>query len=331
MSTPAPVVPFWRSISLNRWLFGMILGVLSVYLAQRGISLERAGDTLRHAQASSLFLAVPWLALAYLARSARWRRSFSPDGRSRDIQQTFGLLMVGFTLNNLLPARSGDLARVWLMHRYNRIAAPTTLATLLVERILDGAALGVIGVFSLQASYGRAFPWLNQVAWLFYAMFAGLLALPLFHNYIVACLESCERRIPSPILSAINRGIVGTLDHTRSLVSPTSLLHLVPITFLVWGFETISCSVLMQAFGLQLKSSQIMGFLAIVNFASLVPTPGGLGAVELAGTSALTYCGIERDSAFMLVATLHALQYLFCLVLGGLYAWRFSRTLGARD
>jgi uncharacterized protein (TIRG00374 family) len=269
--------------------------------------------------------------LAYGVRAIRWQHSFSRADRQRGIQHTFGILLIGFMLNNLLPARSGDLARVWLMRRYNRVAAATTLATLLVERVLDGTALGVIGVLSLRASYGAAFPWLDQVTWLFCVMFALLLVLPTFHARIARLLDRVTQRFPGRVSAAVSSGLVGTLEHIGALMSPTSLLRIAPLTVLVWALEAVSCSLIMRSFELRPPASQITGFLAIVNFASLVPTPGGLGAVELAGTSALAYSGVPQDTAFVFVATQHALQYVFCLALGGYYTWRLHGLRQSHD
>jgi len=322
MSTQTPVATRGQSLPLNRWLASVVLAALGLYFAQRGLSISQARAVLRQAQVPSLLAAIPCLTLAYVVRAVRWQHSFSRADRQNGLQHIFGILLVGFMLNNLLPARSGDLARIWLMRRYNRVNTATTFATLLVERVLDGTALGVIGVLSLRASYGQAFPWFDQVTWLFCLIFSALLLLPACHNHLAQFVERVAQRYPGRLSAAISRNLAGALEHTGRLMSPASLLRIVPLTILVWSFEAMSCSLVMHAFELRTAMSQITGFLAIINFASLIPTPGGLGVVELAGTSALAYSGVARDTAFVFVATLHALQYAFCLVLGSGYAWR---------
>ena len=53
----------------------------------------------------------------------------------------FRALVVGFTVNNLLPLRMGEVARAYLLSRWCRIPYGSTVASLLVERVLDGLSL----------------------------------------------------------------------------------------------------------------------------------------------------------------------------------------------
>jgi hypothetical protein len=49
--------------------------------------------------------------------------------------------MIGFAVNNLLPARVGEFARAIALARVTAVATAASFATLVVERILDGLVL----------------------------------------------------------------------------------------------------------------------------------------------------------------------------------------------
>src|SRR5439155_251439 len=61
----------------------------------------------------------------------------------------FKALVVGFTVNNLLPLRMGEVARAYLLSRWCRIPYGATIASLVVERVLDGLSLAVLLLVSL--------------------------------------------------------------------------------------------------------------------------------------------------------------------------------------
>lgn len=261
-----------------------------------------------------------------LTREYHARRALlvPPAVRSRGLQHTFGILLVGFLANNVLPARSGEIGRVLIMSKYNEVPATGTLATLLVERIFDGMVLGLIALLSLQSAYLRSVPWLTPLIVGFCVTFGVLFGLALEHRRSSHWIERFQARFPGHISRAVSRIAGATLGYVGELTAPGPLLRVSLLTLLVWSFEAGLCALASAAFGTRLDLAHIGGFLASVNFASLTPTPGGLGAVELAGTAALTASGISRELAFVAVTAQHALQYAFCFVFGGFYAWRLG-------
>jgi uncharacterized membrane protein YbhN (UPF0104 family) len=114
------------------------------------------------------------------------------------------------------------------------------------------------------------------------------------------------------------------LRYVGVLANGQTLLHVGALTCGVWFFEALVFAVAGHAFGLRLGVGHLGGLLSVVNFASLAPTPGGLGAVEFAGTAMLAATGVERETAFLVVSAQHALQYAFCLVAGGWFAVRLG-------
>ncbi|MGH7349784.1 MAG: lysylphosphatidylglycerol synthase transmembrane domain-containing protein, partial [Candidatus Rokuibacteriota bacterium] len=74
------------------------------------------------------------------ARAWRWSYLFPPGTRPRRLYRA---LLIGYMGNNLLPLRAGELVRVYVASRHGP-RFWTTLATVVVERVLDGLALGLI-------------------------------------------------------------------------------------------------------------------------------------------------------------------------------------------
>src|SRR6185369_4029582 len=98
----------------------------------------------------------PWLPLAlasYLGgqwlRGFRLRRLLRPEVEVTTATAT-NVVVVGYAVNNILPARLGELARAWILMERSGLSIVQTLTITLVERLLDAAVLlALFGVTTL--------------------------------------------------------------------------------------------------------------------------------------------------------------------------------------
>src|SRR5918912_1146960 len=95
-------------------------------------------------------LIAPAIGLSFVGvwlRSASWGLLL-PE-HSVKTSTLFRALVVGFTVNNLLPLRMGEIARAYLLARWCKIPYGATVASLLVERVLDGLSLAMLLLVAL--------------------------------------------------------------------------------------------------------------------------------------------------------------------------------------
>ena len=88
---------------------------------------------------SALVGAVALYALATLVRGERWHSLLGAEGARPARADSHGLNVVGYSANNVLPARAGDAVRVFLMAPRAQASKKTVLGTLLAERAARGA------------------------------------------------------------------------------------------------------------------------------------------------------------------------------------------------
>jgi glycosyltransferase 2 family protein len=81
---------------------------------------------------------------SHLLRAHRWRLLI-PDGRAISLRHAFSATIVGYMFNNIIP-RSGELVRPWLIARRESRPLSTIIASVVVERIIDGLSLALIVV-----------------------------------------------------------------------------------------------------------------------------------------------------------------------------------------
>src|SRR5256885_15300230 len=130
---------------MNRWIrLGVqtAFGLLLLWLWLRTVSLP---EIVAHARVQSWWAVALMVALflvTSLIRARRWLlllRPLAPVG----IVRAFAMNAAGGLLNYVLPIRSGDAARAWWLWRRHRIPAGSALATIVIDKACDLAAVAV--------------------------------------------------------------------------------------------------------------------------------------------------------------------------------------------
>jgi len=142
---------------VNRWLrlavqtaFG--LGLLWLWL--RTVSLPEVASHARVQSWTAVVVMIGLFLLTSIIRARRWLlllRPLAPVGMVR----AFAMNGAGSLLNYVLPIRSGDAARAWWLWRRHRVPAGSALATIVIDKACDLAAVAlVLGVLELVALSG---------------------------------------------------------------------------------------------------------------------------------------------------------------------------------
>lgn len=127
--------------SLRFWI-GMCISVAALAVLAYQVDVEEVLESFREASyiwlAPALFFAIASLA----SRAARWRTLFLP--LKLPVPQLFGLMLVGYTVNTLLPLRAGDVARAHLIGQVHHESRVRAFTTIVVEHLLDAVVITVI-------------------------------------------------------------------------------------------------------------------------------------------------------------------------------------------
>ena len=116
----------------------MSAGLLVYFFWDVDLRASARGSARRSGASWPLSVALNFLSL--WARARRWRYLFAPGAQAGHL---FRALMVGYMGNNLLPLRAGEIVRVYVASRHGP-RFWTAFATVVVERVLDGLALGLL-------------------------------------------------------------------------------------------------------------------------------------------------------------------------------------------
>ena len=272
----------------------------------------------------------PWLLAAavlvhyttFVFRGARWRLLLknSRVKNSADAQQTAPtepgvlyfsqLMLLGWFANAVGWLRLGDAYRAYLYRDEQGASFARTIGTILAERMLDA----LLVVLLLAAAMPFLIEKGGTAAWTVLAVaaiFGGLLAALLVA--MTSARSWVSNKLPDWLAQRYSRFHQGTLGSFGSIL---------PITVLGafgWLAEVGRLYLVVQALNLGIGFPLVI-FLTLANsLLTLVPTPGGLGAVE-AGVAGLAVrlSTLSVDIAASLVVVDRAITYLSVIVVGAL-------------
>lgn len=126
--------------SIRRFLLGLIVTVVCAGLLFRLIPWSSTQEALRSADPIFIGLAVTCLLASLIAKTVRWRLLL-PETSGVSTPRLYRILHISFLLNNVLPARLGDVARVAMTTRQPGVRFGHVLSSLLTERVTDTVTL----------------------------------------------------------------------------------------------------------------------------------------------------------------------------------------------
>ena len=118
-------------------LLGIGVSALCVWLSMKDVRFGEVLAALRGANALGFVLVMLVTLGGFWLRAVRWRY-FIQAGRPLSMDSLFSSTMIGFMANNVLPFRLGEFVRPWALARRERLSKTTLLATVVVERAVDG-------------------------------------------------------------------------------------------------------------------------------------------------------------------------------------------------
>jgi len=263
---------------------------------------------------SWLVISVAAALFGFWARAVRWRHLFPASAHPTHL---FNAVMIGYMGNNLLPLRAGELLRVYVVTRRGQ-RFWTTVTTLVVERVLDGLAIGLIlALVFVSVPAPREIAWAAGifvgVVLAMMAVLVGITATPLTCRTVLHTLTyrwpALERRLLS-IFDSMSDGLHG-LRRPAQLV-PTLLWSVV-----VWAAIIFAICACFKAARLELPVSAALCVLAFLGLGiSLPSSPGFIGVVQAATVLALSLFGVSRVDALSFSLLLHASQFVPVTVWG---------------
>lgn len=285
------------------------------------------------ADAGWLILALALLVVNVTVKALRWRVMAGTMGaRPLSLPAASAAILAGVAAASLTPGRGVELAKPLLLRKSHAVTMAASTAAVVIERLLDGAALIILFAVSLlvvPAGRGSAFYPVIAAVGLFLAAAAVLLLLP---HRLTSLAVRVTNRLPLPtrvrsLVASIAERFAGGLAVWRQSGKLSLLLVMSVAAACV---EILRLTAVFAALRLRLSIPDAMlAFCAANLLGTATLIPGGIGITEfsLAGIITLVTALGPRPPVAAAVLVDRALSYYLIVALGALVLVGASRRI----
>ena len=304
--------------TLLRWSLGVIIGVFFLYLAIKDIPLLEVGKAISHADPFWIVVALLGVIVNNLSKMWRWQVLLA----ERRMKVPFGLglraILSGQMLNYILPARTGDISRAYLVG-IQGTGTVYALGTIVLEKVFDTLLYALL--FIVTAIFFPLPDWVNNSGATL-LIIAGLLMvttvlLARYSDSIFTFGLWLIQKLPQSIQLKIEPRMQDAVQTLNVIRNGNALLALIVWSMVIWITAVLPNWAILNALNLSnswLAAMTVLIFLQVV--VSLPGVPGRVGIFQYACILALGLFDISETSAFTYGVLLQATTVL-PVILGG--------------
>jgi uncharacterized protein (TIRG00374 family) len=291
------------------------------------------GDRIRHARLWPLLLGLVAINLTMLARALRWQVLLAPITRI-SLRNSFAATAIGFGAIFVF-GRAGEVVRPVALSLRERLRPSATLASIMIERVFDTAA--VVGLFSTNllffqmpmtdAASQQTLALLRTVGVLLTAgVIVGVAILVLLRlraEPILRWMEARTTALPRKLMRPLLNLLRSLAEGLSVLTGLRSLMLTLLYSAVVWGLVTLATWLVTYAFGLNLPITYIVFVLGFGLVGSIVPTPGGgAGAFHASVAKGFEFLGVNTNESAAIAIIYHLIAFGAPFLLGLYYLIR---------
>ena len=323
--------PRWRAA------LGAVLSAGLIYWTLRGISPTEVAHRLSQAD-PILFAAATFCATAIFAlRARRWQTILEPVAGKLPLGALWRATAIGMMINNVVPARAGEIARAYALARETPVPFSTSLASLAVDRLFDAIVLLLLAATALldpalsagQTLAGRPLAsFAAGAGTLVFILVAGLYALVFFPTYLLRLFELFARRV-SPSVEERGRRVLQTFINGLSVLrSPGHFAAVFGWTLAHWLVNALGFWLSFRAVGITAPFSAALFLQAFIALGTAVPAlPGFFGVFEYMSVRGLAVYGVSQQQAATWAIGYHLFSFIPITVIGAYYFARLGLSL----
>jgi hypothetical protein len=321
---------------MRLWI-GIAFTLIFLYLVFHRLDLGALRLALTEADYYWIVPALLFYLAGYVVRIKRWQVLLQSI-KNLPWRQLTAPLILGFTMNNVLPARAGEFIRAYIAGRQHGIAKSSAFGTVVMERLFDGVVMLLLALgvsFFYHNRYGRqtAFSQTITMVLLGTALVFGA-ALAIFISALVwreqwrAWLQKDWFFIPKSWRPLVRQASDSFVTGLGVLQRPRQTWTAFALTLAAWLGESAAYYFVLRAFHLAVPAWGAVLLMAVVNLGIMVPSsPGYIGPFEFFGVGTLLLFGIGKAEALPAVLVIHAMVWLPITLWGIYLMWTMKLSL----
>ena len=323
----------------NNWrgIIGIILGVALLGWVLRDVSPSVVWHDLSHANWWLLGLATLCSTLIFPLRARRWQTILDPIYPKLALGPLWRSTAIGMMINNVVPARAGEVARAYALTRETPVPFSASIASLAVDRVFDAIVLLLLAFLAVLSP---SFPpdvrmagqsvthWAIGGTILVALLMAALYALVFFPTQLIRLFELFARKL-SPTIEEKGRVVLITFSQGLSVLrSPAHFVAVFLWTVAHWLLNAFGWWIGMWAVGISVPFSATLLLQALVALGVAVPAaPGFFGIFEKVAVLGLAIYAVPKSLATSWAIGFHILSFLPITLIGAYYFTKLGLNL----
>ena len=298
-------------------IIGFLISILMLYLSLKGIEFRQLLATLENADMRFVFLPLLCILLSLVLCSYRWSKVVGNEVHFRD---AFISVMIGLFINNVLPARIGEIARGYALARRRGISFTYSVTTVFVDRFFDLVGLLIITFIflpedSLPSSIAKA---IYMLLGLF--IVCATLLIILSREGVADRIANRLARVNKPFIARFSKRILEIQQNLRRISSPFNLVYFIAIAVITWLSMSTGLYFAMLALGVKIAFVKVPFICALLNMGLVIPSsPGYIGVYQFLLVYLLSIFNVPKYEAFAVSLLFHASWYLPYNIFGAIF------------
>ena len=282
----------------------ILISCFFLYLAARNLDFVKAGRVFCHINYLYFFIGFLATVIAFIIRVIRWQVMLSPT-KKIGFNRVSSSFLIGLTVNNILPARIGELVRAYVLGEKEKVSKSLIFATIILERILD-----TLSVFAFLAYLLFISPIPENIKmtglFIFGACFLILIFLFLLKTHKAWTIKKVEK-----VSFKLSKIVENFSEGLSVLNSKRRVLLLAFYSILSWFISGLSIHFLLISIGIFLPLHIAYFVLIMTVIGVMIPAaPGYIGTFHYFCILALQIAGQDKALAASFSILLYLIGFL---------------------
>ena len=282
----------------------ILISCFFLYFAGRNLDFVKAGRVFCHINYLYLFIGFLATVIAFVIRVIRWQSMLSST-KNIGMRRLTSSFLIGLMVNNILPARIGELARAYILGEKENVSKSLVFATIILERILD-----TLSVFAFLACLLFYLPIPENIKktglFIFGVCFLILIFLFLLKTHKAWTIKKVEK-----ISLKLSKILENFSEGLSALDSKRRFLLLIFYSILSWFIAGFSIHLLLLSIGISLGLHIAYFVLVMTVIGVMIPAaPGYIGTFHYFCILALQIAGQEKEVAASFSILLYLVNFI---------------------
>ena len=294
-----------------------------LWLAARDASWSEVAVVLSSSHWHLIAAALICLLAATVLRAWCWRSLLVDPVVSITLFRTWQIVLVGQFLNICIPARGGDIARVYLIGNAARMSRTGAATSLVLEKFFDAMTfLLIFGSLALFVELPARFEGLGR------GFAVAVVCLPI--TVLVLAWRGTELiRFFRKRAHGHGTWTVGLMRHAQTAIESMRVIRhwrqlaLMQVGYLgIWLALALVNLAVLRALEINVSIAAAFVVLIVLQVGTSVPsTPGKVGVFQYLVVLALAPFGVAIEPALTYAVLLHVVGFGPVIALGGIWSW----------